>query len=224
MAADAVRPFPVDPAVADAIRPMTPEDADAVARLHAAAMGTSLWGRLGVPFLATLYRALLDHPAFLGAVYVEDARVRGFIAGSEDVSRMFRDTLRRHGRRLLAPTLRGLARDPRAVAPLLQTPLYARRSAPADDVAAESLFCSFEPDLRGKRVSGHINKALFDELRARGHRRVKVTTETTNDAAIRQLRSWGFEDHGTFRFYGKEMRVFVLDLVASPRVQARHWW
>jgi len=49
---------------------------------------------------------------------------------------------------------------------------------------------------------------------------VKITTETDNEGANRQLRSWGFEDRGTFRFYGKEMRVFVLDLLTSPRVEA----
>ena len=31
-------------------------------------------------------------------------------------------------------------------------------------------FCSFKPNLRGKRISeSHINKVLFDELLARGH-------------------------------------------------------
>ena len=90
----------------------------------------------------------------------------------------------------------------------------------AEDVPAESLFCSFVPDLRGKRVSGHINKVLFDELLARGQPRVKITTEVDNEGANRQLRSWGFEDKGRFRFYGKEMVTYVLDLAASPRVEA----
>ena len=65
---------------------------------------------------------------------------------------------------------------------------------------------------------------LFDELLARGHSAVKVTTETDNEGANRQLQSWGFEDRGRFRFYGKEMVLYVLDLNASDRVEpvSRH--
>ncbi len=86
---------------------------------------------------------------------------------------------------------------------------------------AESLFCSFEPHLRGRRISGHINKVLFDELLARGHQRVKITTEVDNKGANRQLTSWGFEDSARFEFYGKPMVRYELDLVESPRVEAR---
>ena len=55
-------------------------------------------------------------------------------------------------------------------------------------------------ELRGRRISGLINKLLFDRLAARGHRFVKITTEADNRGAIRQLSSWGFEELGRFRF------------------------
>lgn len=217
-----VRPFEVDPDVMARIRPMRSEDLEDVARLHHAAMGRSLWARLGRRFLVRVYGALLVHPAFLGAVYEEDGRIRGFIAGSEDTAAMMSDSFRRRGGRLGLSAARGLLGDPRALVPLLETFAYGARSG--DTVKAESLFCSFESDLRGKRVSGHINKALFDELRARGHDRVKVTTEVDNEGAKRQLESWGFLDAGRFRFYGKDMIRYVLDLAASPRVQPVSRW
>ena len=44
----------------DRIRPMMNIDADPVAELHHAAMGNSLWAKLGVRFLKALYRALDD--------------------------------------------------------------------------------------------------------------------------------------------------------------------
>jgi hypothetical protein len=219
----AVKPFPVDPEVIARIRPMQFRDADRVAELHHAAMGNSLWALLGQPFLSTLYRALVDSLPFLGFVYVEDGEIKGFIAGSLDTSAMYRDLL---GGRLLflAPAaLRGLVRRPRVGIKLLETARYFGVSG-ADDVPAESLFCSFVPDLRGKRVSGHINKVLFDELLARGRTHVKVTTEVDNEGANRQLTSWGFVRRGQFRFYGKDMVTYVLDLAASPRVEpvSRH--
>ncbi len=217
--AAAVKPFPVDPDVLARIRPMQYRDADRVAELHHAAMGNSLWALLGVPFLASLYRALVDCPLFLGFVYVEDAEVKGFIAGSLDASAMYRFVLRRRGFFVAPNAARGLVKRPGVAVKLLETARYFGVSG-ADDVPAESLFCSFVPDLRGKRVSGHINKVLFDELYSRGRTHVKITTETDNEGANRQLQSWGFERRGTFRFYGKEMVTYVLDLAASPRVEA----
>ncbi|MEL6348320.1 MAG: hypothetical protein AAFV53_34740 [Myxococcota bacterium] len=214
------RPFTVDPAVMDQIRPMMNIDADAVARLHHAAMGNSLWAKLGLPFLKTLYRALVVNDRFLGFVYVDERNIpRGFIAGSTDARAMMREVFEQ------SYLVLGMNAFPRALRPaillrLLQTPRYFRASHPGDEIPAESLFCSFEPELRGKRISGHINKVLFDELLARGHDQVKITTEATNQGANRQLQSWGFEERGRFRFYEHEMVAYVLNLHESDRVEA----
>lgn len=225
-AAAQVRPFEVDPAVMANIRAMQFHDAPEVARLHEAAMGNSLWARLGPAFLTQLYQALVNNPRFLGFVYEEGPlgpgrRIRGFIAGSQDTERMFAEVRKAAWFLLLPTALSGALRHPQAIPKLLETARYFRQSAPADelDVRSESLFCSFEPYLRGKRVSGHINKVLFDDLLARGHRWVKITTEVSNEGANRQLRSWGFAERGRFRFYGKEMVLYVLDLQHSPRVE-----
>jgi hypothetical protein len=183
-------------------------------------MGTSTWARLGVPFLVALYRALIDTPGFLGFVYVEDGRVRGFIAGSTDTREMYRHVLRHRVVFLAGPALLGVARSPSMALSIVGTRRYFSREA-ARDVSAESLFCSFEPDLRGTRVSGHVNKVLFDELLSRGKDRVKVSTEVDNEGANRQLQSWGFAEAGRFSFYGKAMVTYVLDLRASERVEAR---
>jgi hypothetical protein len=206
------------------IRPMRLDDVPAVASMHRSIMGTTQWGQLGGRFLRALYRQLLAHPLFLGFVYEEDSRIRGFIAGTEDGSALFRTTLVRRGHHLIRPTLYGLFRRPRLIFRLLQTPAYFRSSNPVRDVSAESFFCAFERHLRGLRVSGHINKVLFDELAARGHRFVKVSTEVSNKGANRQLLSWGFEERGRFSFYRTPMVTYVLDMTNSPRVEPIRRW
>lgn len=212
-----LKPFPVDPDVMARIRPMAEADAPAVAALHHAAMGRSLWARLGPPFLEALYRELVGQSGFLGFVY-DDAEVRGFIAGSTDSQGLFLRTLLHGWRRLLPPLLRGLWREPSVLGRLLATPFYFARSSPGDDVPAESLFCSFAPELRGTRISGHINKVLFERVLQSGQPRLKITTEVDNPGSNRQLRSWGFEERGRFRFYGKEMITYVLELRGHPRL------
>ena len=213
-------PLPVDPDVMARIHPMGRAHLRGVVRLHTAAMGHSLWAQLGPGFLHRIYGALVEHPDFLGFVYVDQGRVRGFIAGTADGPRMMRQTFTRHAPGLALATARGFLRRPTAALPLAGTFRYHGLSKSDDgpDVAAESMFCSFEPGLRGKKVAGLINKVLFDELAARGHRLVKITTEEDNAGAVRQLTSWGFERAGSFRFYGKPMLVWHLDLVQCERV------
>jgi hypothetical protein len=215
------RPFEVDPLVMDCIRPMRGPDTDRVAELHHAAMGSSLWATLGLGFLRSVYKVLIKDDQFLGFVYEDGGHIGGFIAGSQDTDAMLGRTFRRAG------VVLGLASLPASLKPttlfkLMQTARYTQSSGGAH--MAESLFCSFEPELRGRRISGHINKVLFDELLARGHSHVKITTEVDNEGAARQLLSWGFVDAARFDFYGKPMVRYELDLAHSERVDpvSRH--
>jgi len=217
-------PFVTDPDVMARIRAMQHRDCEAVARLHEAAMGDSLWSRLGLRFLVEVYRGLIDSPYFLAFVY-DDGQVRGFIAGTTDGSRMMAEVFKSRALVLAPAAAAGVVRRPGVLPMLLQTARYFSVSGePGLDGAAESLFCSFEPALRGKGISGQINKVLFDDFLARGFAHVKITTEADNAGAVRQLTSWGFEERGRFRFYGKDMVRYALDLRASDRVDpvSRH--
>jgi hypothetical protein len=214
-------PFPVDPEILARIRPLRRKDVGAVVALHHQAMGTSLWARLGPIFLAELYCSMLAHPNFRGFVYEEEEQVRGFIAGTSDGPRMFRNLALKRGHRLLVAMIPGLVRKPVLAFRLARTFGYFRHSNPGEHPAiqAESLFCSFAPQLRGKRISGLINKVLFDDMAGLGHEQIKITSEADNMGAFRQLTSWGFEVTGRFRFYGKEMLSWRMDLVANERVE-----
>ena len=219
-----VRPFHVQQEVMNAIRPMRRSDIARVAQLHAAAMGNSLWATLGESFLRKIYISMLKSSHFLGFVYEESGTIEGFIAGSTDLSKMMSEIAKRDGFRLGLSALWGL-RKVRTLFRLLSTARYftASQQEVAEDITAESMFCSFTPRTRGKKISGHINKVLFDTLYFKGHQYVKITTEIDNQGANRQLKSWGFQERGTFTFYGKEMICYTLDLSASTRVQKYNW-
>ncbi len=209
------------------IRAIEHRDSEHLAKMHQRAMGNSLWSQLGRRFLVELYRGLVDSPYFLGFVYEErdddgQLKIMGFIAGSTDTESMYRGLFQRRWALLGATAVPGILRRPWVLARLLQTPKYSKLSSPPEaEIPGESLFCSFEPELRGKRISGHINKVLFDELLARGHAEVKVSTEKANEGANRQLKSWGFEEIHHFQFYGKEMVTYALNLERSERVEPR---
>lgn len=213
-----ITPFPVDPAVMAAIRPMAAKDIEQVSIQHHTSMDHSLWGKLGLPFLRALYRELLDDPRFSAYVYEEDGVIKGFIAGSSDIKLMFASVMRKGFKRLLLPCLLGILRNPSVVLHLLATPLYFRRTDLEQEARAESLFCSFQAELRGRRISGHINKVLFDELHRRGCRFVKITTEESNLASRRQLEHWGFKIQRKFHFYGRTRLIWLMDMDSNPRL------
>ena len=217
-------PFEPDIEVLKRIRPMCESDVRRVGQLHYQAMGNSLWAQLGQRFLRQVYKGMLESPSFMGFVYEEEGMVEGFVAGSQDTSAMMKQVFRDKAHRLGITGIMGL-RNPHVIKHLLETPFYFRSSkAPnSEHIPAESLFCSFTRKLRGKRVAGHINKVLFDTLLHKGHSEVKVTTETDNEGANRQLQSWGFENKATFRFYGKDMVLYVLNLEECERVSAYDW-
>ena len=219
-----IRPFVVNEDVLEHIRPMTPSDIPRIAHLHKAAMGNSLWGTLGERFLRNIYRGMLKSPLFLGFVYEESNSIEGFIAGSEDLPSLMREIAFSSGHRLLISALMGI-NNRSTLKKLINTAQYFQASQDelGQDIRAESMFCSFTPRTRGKKISGHINKVLFETLLSRGHQHIKITTETDNLGANRQLKSWGFEDRGHFQFYGKEMICYVLDLTTSPRITPKDW-
>ena len=192
-----IRPFEVNAEVLSAIRPMTFSDVPRVAYLHKAAMGNSLWATLGDRFLRNIYRGMLKSHLFLGFVYEQNGQIEGFIAGSEDLPKLMNQVARSTGHRLFLSALMGLT-NRKTLRKLLSTAQYFQASSKelGQEIKAESMFCSFTPQTRGKRISGHINKVLFETLLARGHQYIKITTETDNVGANRQLKSWGFQNQG----------------------------
>lgn len=215
--------FPIDKQVLSRIRPMVQKDVPAVSKMHAMTMADTLWGKLGEPFLQTLYGALLTHPDFLGYVYVEDETVRGFIAGTLNGPQMMKQTFRANTAKILRATAKGLAGHPKSAFLLARTFGYFKTSQlpGLENIRAESMFCSFAGELRGTRISGVINKVLFDEVAANGHKFIKITSEADNRGAIRQLTSWGFENLGVFHFYGKDMIAWRLNLENCERVNPK---
>ena len=154
------KPFDVNAEVMANIRPLQMTDVPRVAELHHAAMGNSLWAQLGQRFLRTLYRGLIETPHFIGFVYEDPSsrNIEGFIAGSTNTEAMFKSCFRASAPRLGIAALLGI-RNVGVARRLVQTFRYFDDSSLAFTTTAESLFCSFTPKLRGKRVSGHINKS-----------------------------------------------------------------
>jgi len=80
------------------IRPMTKQDAAAVAVLHESRINPGFLSSLGCRFLKHLYAGIASSSSGFGFVWEEsDGTVHGFIACAEDITRLYKQVLFRQG-------------------------------------------------------------------------------------------------------------------------------
>lgn len=204
-----------------------------VARLHATALPHGFLSRLGPGFLARLYREIAR--ADRSGVWVaqdSDQRVLGFIAGSADLPRCYRQVLGRAwlplGLRLLPSLWR-----PGVLTRVLQTLAYPfRKGADSGDedpevarvrrqVKAELLSIAVSPAARGMGVGRRLVATLEEHLLAWGHRGpYRVVTDAADPRSNAFYGSLGFRLVGTFRHHEHTMSLYVKSIGGEDGMRA----
>lgn len=163
----------------------------------------TMFGRL---FLYRLYREWLRSGlAFLVIAHEED-RLRGFILGCHDSSRLMSVVWRRPW--LFAPLiLRVLARRPSLIPRLFETLLYGRRESCR--VSAELVVIAVQPETRSQGLGRELLGELDRELSRAGAEAYKVTVHREMEASNRFYAQNGFELHHRFRLYGVEWNLYL---------------
>jgi ribosomal protein S18 acetylase RimI-like enzyme len=188
------------------VRAASSEEVALVADLHAERITEGFLAMLGPRFLRRLYRRVQrSRDAFL-FVAVEDGRVVGFLAGADDLRRLYRSFVARDGIVAGAVAAPRLARSlPRA----LETLRYP--SSETDGLpAAEILSMAVDPATVGRGVG----RALVDEglahYRRRGIDRAKVVIAAGNAASLHLYERAGFAHHGRIAVHrGTDSEVLV---------------
>ena len=103
------------------IRPGTPPDAPAIARLHLELLPHGFFAKLGARYLSVYHRAFMSSPHAVSLVACREDRLVGFIAGALDAHVHQRWALRRRGLPLLVAGIAALALRPRLAWEFLTT-------------------------------------------------------------------------------------------------------
>jgi ribosomal protein S18 acetylase RimI-like enzyme len=179
------------------VRAARPEDAAAVAGLHARRISEGFLPTLGSRFLARLYRRIVRSP--LGCVFVVDdgGQVVAFAAGATDVSRLYREFVVRDGIVAGITALPRLARSWRRVYETLRYPATTTALPPAEVLAVAT-----SENATGRGLGGATVRAVTDALAALGASAVKVTVGADNDAALAMYRGCGFASAAQIRVHG----------------------
>jgi ribosomal protein S18 acetylase RimI-like enzyme len=187
------------------VRLATPDEVPQVADLHATRISEGFLALLGPRFLRRLYRRVHRSPDAFLLVAVEDGDVMGFLAGADDLHRLYRSFVARDA--VVAGTLAAprLARSlPRA----LETLRY-----PSDTgglPAAEILAVAVDATAVGQGVGRALVDEGLAEFRRRGIDDAKVVAGAGNAAALRLYERAGFAPHGRIAVHrGSDSEVLV---------------
>ena len=173
----------------------TLDDAGAAAALHADQISDGFLSMLGPAFLTRLYRRVVRSPGSFLLIAQEGPEIAGFLAGSSDVSGLYRSFLLRDGA-VAALTCAGrLLRSWRRVVETL------RHGATSAADSAELLAVAVHPALRGRGAGTLLVNGFLREVTQQRQDTAHVVVAADNEIAITLYTQAGFGVAETFELH-----------------------
>jgi len=191
------------------IQPLDENDVGDVAQIHLKSLKGAFLSELGIDFLVEVYYGILRSKHAVCYVYREKSKVVGFIAGTRDTKKFFRDVFRMKGLRFASIIIVKALKKPKIVYYGMQSLLYPSTST---DVDGELLSIAVLDESRNKGVGKKLVERLNDYFKDEGIKGLKVTVEKDNVKANRFYKKMGFRYSSAFTLYGREMNLYVYGL------------
>ena len=174
------------------LRTGTVDDAAAAAALHVGQIGEGFLTVLGSAFLSRLYRRVARTPGSFLLVVEDGETAVGFLAGSTDVSGLYRSFFLRDGAAAVITCGGRLVRSWRRVMETL------RHGTGISADGAELLAVAVDPTVRRRGAGSLLVDGFLSEMRSRRQDAAHVVVAADNDTAIALYSKAGF--HATERF------------------------
>jgi ribosomal protein S18 acetylase RimI-like enzyme len=192
------------------VRQASRNEVDAIVAVHLEAFKGFFLSRLGRRFLRELYTAFLSAPSGMLLTAHRDTRLVGFVAGTSQPPRFFRQLLLARGWALLAAAIPAALRQPGLVLPRLWRAVFYRGDGePGTGALLSSL--AVLPAEKGQGTGAALVRQFCAAAAAAGARQVYLLTDAAgNDAVIGFYERLGFQpDSQLTRPGGRSMRRYV---------------
>jgi ribosomal protein S18 acetylase RimI-like enzyme len=194
-------------------REATEADAAAAARLHADEISEGFLSFLGPGFLTHLYRRISLSPSSFLIVAEADDHVVGFIAGSCDVTALYRSFVWRDGIRASLGVARRLVLGWRRV---LETLRHGAGDGAGTGEGTELLAIAVDPSHQGRGIGKGLVDSFLSEVDRTGGSTAYVIVATGNSGAIDLYRRAGFVAAAEFELHaGSRSLLLQWDPVAA---------
>jgi ribosomal protein S18 acetylase RimI-like enzyme len=207
--------MPVGPSPTQPVTLRTGIEADAarVAALHAGQISSGFLSFLGVSFLQHLYRRIVLYPGAFLIVADSPGGPVGFIAGSTDVSGLYKSFIWHDGLRALTGAARPLLSGWKRV---LETLRHGGSAGGSGGRGGELLAVAVDPQCQGQRVGGRLVGAFLDQIVARSCDAAHVVVGADNDRAVSLYERCGFIPVEHFELHPGTVSLLMQWELTSP--------
>lgn len=189
------------------IREMEERDLKAVTGLHSEALKIGFLSTLGEDFLEIIYMGIMASELGVVFVYEKDGVVAGYISGSTDTEKLFKEIKRRKLPRLAGNLAFKVVRKPSIIKNLRRSSQYPDLAG--KNVPAELLSIAVVKDARGKGIGSALVEALIEYFKAKKVSAFKVSVDQRLEGADEFYEALGFELEDTMDIYDKKMNIYI---------------
>lgn len=207
------------------IAELTPEHADAAARLHIAGQPGTFLTSLGSDVLTLIYRVLPTTPTGFGVVILDASttphRVAGFASATTSTGTLFANVVLQSAVDLFPALARAAIRNPALIGRMATTAAYPFQMTDSDGFhTGELLSIMVEPERRSAGLGAALLAALTVQCQRRGIQMLDVTVDAANEGARRFYVRNGFVLNRQFILYGRPMCQFAGKVPTEETVSA----
>ena len=186
--------------------------AEEVARLHSCGITTGFLSSLGPKFLAALYKALAQNENAFGFVGCENEQVLGYIAFTDNLSRLYKTVLKQNIFRFSIIVALKMLRLSR-IKKVFQVLLYPGKTQKLDLPASELLAIVIADHARGLGLATKLIQAGLEECKKRNIDRVKVLVAVDNQPANQLYLKIGFQRVSSILSHNIPSNIYVKSLL-----------
>lgn len=190
------------------VRHMRPNESSAVARLHTDSITEGFLNKLGLRFLACLYRGIQDDATSHVWIAKDNDDVVGFCAYAQNVGGLYKRILRQRFLRLAFASLPA-SLNPWVLKEVVDTLRYPAKQHAQQLPAAEILSIAVHAQGRGSGIGNRLLEMATKQATADGEAEIKVLAGAALAGANKFYIKCGFDKRCEIQQHGHAMNAYV---------------
>lgn len=181
-----------------------------VARIHADSLANDFLPSLGKKFLRVLYRGISKSKSGIVYVYLEGDEVAGFVVGSTNTGRMFKEILRKKWFDFIVTLIPVVLLKPSVIFKVVESIFYPSKTV-ADEAKAEIIVIAVAEKHRNKKIAKKLLSELkqyFIKKNVKEYKAVVLDGKDINKIYPKL----GYKLSHTFNLYKQKCNVFTYTL------------
>ena len=146
-----------------------------IAKLYINAFPESATSQFGQDFMAILFKKLLLSATTMGFVDLDNGRLTGFIFGTSDTGKLFRETLLKYGIYFVPALVRSFFKNPTVLKKAIDLAIYPSKKKLKKK--AELICIAVEKSYKNRRIGSNLFNAFLNAMKKENIKEFSVLTD-----------------------------------------------